>query len=163
MKPRRSGPLKDDCAQHRCQRSECPPGSAHGHTHRFRDEIYGRAETAADAQRATVIAWLEQAMEALNGGVRCRRCDRRDPAAPPVPVIWGDLTGKTLAEGIAEAMEAAVSQHPQHGPVAVGRALLIRADATCARCDAPWSADHACDADHQTVTPARAKKGRVRT
>lgn len=106
------------CAQHHCPRAECPPESSHGHTIRFRDDLWQDTEKEAGGEGA-VAAWVRQAMEVRLGYLRCDR-GRCATDSPPVPVVWGDLTGMTLDEAIAHAAEQVRDAHPRHAPVTIG-------------------------------------------
>lgn len=106
-----------ECGQHHCPQGECPPGSSHVHSVRFRDDLWADTEQAAGDARTDVATWVRQAMEARLGYLRCYRCRETDP---PVSLEFGDLTGASLGELIAEAAKAVVAQHPRHEPVTVG-------------------------------------------
>ena len=87
---------------------------------RFREDDWQAAGNAAEALRLdTATEFYEQAANAALGYVRCQRGACRTDA-PPVPVMFGDLTGKTLGEWITEAVKRAESQHPRHEPVWIG-------------------------------------------
>jgi hypothetical protein len=130
----------DECSTHNCLKAECPPESSHVHTFRLRKDLVEGAEKAVDKERTDVSAWVRQAMETQLGYLRCDRC-RED--APPVPLKFGDLTGRTLGKWIAKAAAEVKRQHPRHEPVLIGRE--------------PSSCQ--CDADHQKVVQPAA--GRV--
>ena len=99
------------------ERPDGGPAASEPHSIRFRNDLWEDAEQAVKAERTDMSTWVRQAMEARLGYLRCRRC-RED--APPVPVTFGDLTGKTLGEWIAEAAKQVRSQHPRHEPVVIG-------------------------------------------
>jgi hypothetical protein len=87
---------------------------------RFREDDWRNAGAAAGTLRLdTTTAFYEQAANVALGYVRCHR-GRCGGGAPPVPVIFGDLEGKTLGEWITEAVKTAVRQHPRHEPVTIG-------------------------------------------
>jgi hypothetical protein len=111
----------DECSAHNCLKTECPPESSHVHTFRLRKDLVDAAEKAVDAERTDVSAWVRQAMETQLGHLRCYRCS---DTAPPVPLKFGDLTGRPLDEWIAEAVERVRRQHPRHEPVTVGAEAL---------------------------------------
>lgn len=65
----------------------------------------------------TASVHIRDMTEAGLGFARCYRC------AEPVPVEFGDLTGKPLAEWVAEAGKAVTAQHRAgHHPVTIGNA-----------------------------------------
>jgi hypothetical protein len=74
-------------------------------------------DDAAGAARTDVSTWIRQAMQARLGYLRCDTC-RED--APPVPLEFGDLTGKPMDEWIREAVAKVKRQHPRHEPLTVG-------------------------------------------
>jgi hypothetical protein len=117
VRARQSSKPSDECKAHHCPPSECPPWSAHVHSMRLRNDLWQDMEDATDVRRTTVTGWAVRAMEAALGYVRCGGCPDE---APPVSVVLGDLTGRTLQECIAEAVSAAGSQHPRHEPVTLG-------------------------------------------
>ena len=87
---------------------------------RFREDDWQAAGNAAEALRLdTATEFYEQAANAALGYVRCQRGACRTDA-PPVPVVFGNLEGKTLGEWITEAVRLAESQHPRHEPVTIG-------------------------------------------
>jgi hypothetical protein len=134
--------------------SECYPWDRHNHSNRFREDDWTATESAAeDAGLPTTTELIAHGMEAMQDFLRCDRGDCY-MGGPPVPVIWGDLTGRPLGAWITEAVKEIRRQHPRHQPVRIGAAAPIRADATCLRCDAPWSADHVCEAGADTPAPA---------
>lgn len=104
---------------------ERPPADTDLHSVRMRNDLWEDAENAAKTTRATASAsaWIRQAMQVMLGGLRCPRC-RED--APPVPLEFGDLTGMTLAEAVADAAEQVKRQHPRHEPVTVGASATAR-------------------------------------
>ena len=77
--------------------------------------IRGWIEAAKDG--SDVTTFLTEAAEARLGYARCYRCALD---AGPVPVEFGDLSGRPLDEWIADAVRAAAGQHPHHQPVRVG-------------------------------------------
>src|ERR1017187_1524058 len=112
------------CAQHHVPRSQCPPSSGHPRSVRFRDDDWAAAEDAAQARNTDTGPrntdtgpLIISAAQAVLGDVRCSGCWPEDP---PVPLQWGDLTGRPLAEWIAEAEKQAARQHPDHEPVWLG-------------------------------------------
>ncbi len=121
-----SGPY---CGQHHQPRADCEPWDRHGHTMRFREDLWDDAERVAQAERSDVTTLLTETMEAMLGHLRCHRCSL---AAEPVPVEFGDLTGKPLREWIAGAVKQVVSQHPQHEPVVIGEKVSTPATAPAA-------------------------------
>lgn len=63
----------------------------------------------------TASTLINDMTEAGLGFARCYRCFE------PVPVEFGDLTGKPLAEWVAEAGKAVTAQHRDgHHPVTIG-------------------------------------------
>jgi hypothetical protein len=84
---------------------------------RVRRDLRDGARGAAAGAGTDVSTWIRQAMQARLGYLRCETC-RED--APPVPLEFGDLTGKPLDEWIAETVEQVRRQHPRHEPVRVG-------------------------------------------
>ncbi len=108
------------CSQHHRPLSECDGWDRHNHSMRFREDDWQAAASAGDALRLdTTTEFYEQAANAALGYIRCQRgACRMD--GPPVPVTFGDLTGKTLGEWITEAVRQAESQHPRHEPVTIG-------------------------------------------
>ena len=64
----------------------------------------------------TASVHIRDMTEAGLGFARCYRCSE------PVPVGFGDLTGKPLAEWVAEAGKTVTRQHKTgHHPIVVGR------------------------------------------
>ena len=108
------------------------PAQTGPHPVRLRDDLWEGAEDAARGVRMTASAWIRQVMQARLGYLRCDTC-RED--APPVPVEFGDLSGKSLDKWLAEAGKRVKRQHPRHEPVLIG--------AGRSGCQ--------CDADHQKV------------
>ena len=102
------------CTQHHQPRSQCEPWDRHTHSLRFREDLWAEAERIADPDVTTL---LTQCLEAQLEYLRCYRC-KLD--APPVPVEFGDLTGRPLREWLADAAEVVISQHPRHEPVRIG-------------------------------------------
>lgn len=84
---------------------------------RFREDLWAQAEEVAKAADTDVTTLLTQLLEAQLGFQRCYRCKS---GAPPVPVEFGDLTGKPLREWLAEAAGEVIRQHPRHEPVRIG-------------------------------------------
>ena len=105
------------CTQHHQPRSQCEPWDRHGHTMRFREDLWAQAEQVAEASETDVTTLLTQLLEAQLGFQRCYRC-KLD--APPVPLEFGDLQGRPLREWLAEAAEEVIRQHPRHEPVWIG-------------------------------------------
>ena len=69
----------------------------------------------------TASVHIRDMTEAGLGFIRCWTCFE------PVPVEFGDLTGKPLAEWIAEAGKAIKAQHRDgHHPVTIGNAAPAR-------------------------------------
>ena len=107
------------CSQHHQPLSDCAPWSRHNHSNRFREDDWQATEDDAKAAALTTTALIAHGMTVMQGYLRCHR-GRCDAADPPVPVMFGDLTGKTLGEWVIEAAKLAVSQHPNHKPVWIG-------------------------------------------
>jgi len=108
------------CTQHKRPKSECAPWDRHNRSIRFRKDDLGTAEQAARvAGLDSASEYVVRGMEAMQGFLRCGR-GRCATDGPPVPVTWGDLTGKTLGEWIAEAVGVVEDQHPRHEPVMIG-------------------------------------------
>jgi hypothetical protein len=106
------------CPQHHQPRSQCEPWDRHGHTMRFREDLWAAAENVAGDADSDVTTLLTQLLEAVAlDGARCYRC-KLD--APPVPLEYGDLQGRPLREWLAEAAEEVIRQHPRHEPVRIG-------------------------------------------
>ena len=105
------------CTQHHQPRSQCEPWDRHGHTMRFREDLWAQAEDTAAADGSDVTSLLTQCLEAQLGHLRCYRCK---PGNPPVPVTFGDLTGKPLREWLTGAAETVIRQHPRHEPILIG-------------------------------------------
>jgi hypothetical protein len=150
MTASRALPRQEMCAQHRQPKSDCEPWDRHGHTMRFREDLWVQADLAAQAGKSDVTTLLTETLEVMLGHIRCHRCS---VAADPVPVTLGDLSGRPLREWVADAARQVQRQHPRHEPVRAGEAPLIRADALCLRCDAPWSADHVCEDGAEPPAP----------
>ena len=115
----RAMPRNEICTQHHGLRSECEPWDKHGHTVRFREDDWRTAETAAKAEKSDITTFLAEAMEVSNGYLRCHR-GRCATDAPPVPVTFGDLTGRPFREWVADAVIRVRRQHPRHEPVTIG-------------------------------------------
>ena len=107
------------CKQHHQPLSECAPWSRHNHSNRFREDDWQATEDIAEAADLLTTTLIAHSMEVMRGYLRCHRGDC-GADGPPVPVMFGDLTGKTPGEWIAEAANLAVSQHPNHEPVWIG-------------------------------------------
>jgi hypothetical protein len=106
---------------------------------RVRRDLRDDAGDAAEGNRTDVSTWIRQAMQARLNYLRCDTC-RED--APPVPLEFGDLTGKPMDEWIREAVKQVKRQHPRHEPVLIG--------AEPSGCQ--------CDADHQKVMQPAARR-----
>lgn len=106
------------CREHHCPVGECPPWSRHPHTVRARDDDWQGAQRANGHK--DIADWIAVAMQTRRGYVRCPRCDHRDPGAGHVPLICGDMTGKTLDMWIDVAEKRVRAQHPRHEPVWLG-------------------------------------------
>ena len=111
---------REHCPQHRQPLSDCAPWDHHGHSNRFREDDWQATErTAKAAGLRTTTELIAHGMEVMQGYIRCDR-GRCYTDAPPVPVTFGDLTGKTPGEWIAEAARQVRDQHPAHEPVVIG-------------------------------------------
>jgi len=109
------------CKQHRQPREQCEPWDRHGHTVRWRDDDFETTADGAAAARMLVSAFVTGAATAFAGGyIRCDRGTTCATAGPPVPVMFGDLTGKPPAEWLGEAARTVRRQHPRHEPVWIG-------------------------------------------
>ena len=86
---------------------------------RSREDDWQATEDDAEAAGLLTARLIAHGMTVMQGYLRCHRgrCDADDP---PVPVMFGDLTGKTFGEWVIEAAKLAVSQHPNHTPVWIG-------------------------------------------
>ena len=103
------------CSQHRQPLADCNPWDRHGHSN------WQASWDGAKATGMTATDRIAYGMQAQDDRLRCSRggCVMD---GPPVPVIWGDLTGKTLGQWIAEAVKTIEDQHPRHEPVLIGAA-----------------------------------------
>jgi len=117
MTASRALPRESWCAQHHQDRGECEPYDRHGHTMRFREDLWGEVESTAAAEKSDITTFLTEAAEAMLGYIRCHRCP---PGADPVPAEYGDLTGKPLRDWVAGAVKQVQRQHPRHEPVWIG-------------------------------------------
>ena len=99
--------------------SDVRPSARRPYSLRTRGDTWEDADRAARAMRTTRNTLVEQATEAALDYVRCHRGSC--PVSPPIPLILADLRGRPLREWIADAVEIAESQHPDHGPVTVGK------------------------------------------
>ncbi len=113
----KSGPREAWCSQHHQDRSACEPWDRHGHTMRFREDDWREAETAAAAEKSDITTSLTEAMQVMNGYIRCHRCP---PGTDPVPLEYGDLDGRPLREWVAGAVRKVARQHPRHEPTWIG-------------------------------------------
>ena len=86
---------------------------------RSREDDWQATEDDAQAAGLNTTTLIAHGMEVMQGYLRCHRGDC-NADAPPVPVMFGDLTGKTLGEWVIAAVNLAVSQHPNHEPVWIG-------------------------------------------
>ena len=89
---------------------------------RSREDDWQATEDDAQAAGLNTTTLIAHGMEVMQGYLRCHRGDC-NADAPPVPVMFGDLTGKTLGEWVIAAVNLAVSQHPNHEPVWIGRTV----------------------------------------
>jgi hypothetical protein len=105
------------CGQHRRPLAECDPWDRHNHSVRFREDVWQDTERTAGA--GDVVPFINEAVEARLGYIHCRRGSCMLDG-PPVPLEFGDLTGKSFDEWLTEAVELAESQHPRHEPVRIG-------------------------------------------
>jgi hypothetical protein len=108
------------CKQHNQPLSECFPWDHHGHSNRYREDDWQATENTAEAAGLPTTEMIAHGMEIFQGYLRCNRGDCYF-GTPPVPVIWGDLTGKTLGEWVTEAVAQVKRQHPRHEPVLIGK------------------------------------------
>jgi hypothetical protein len=95
----------------------CEPWDRHNRSVRFRDDTQKEASRVAKAAGSDFSTLVNEATEAALGFIRCNRCALD---ADPFPVTFGDLSGKTLAEWVAEAVKQVRRQHPRHHPVVIG-------------------------------------------
>lgn len=117
---------RDWCSQHKQPLSDCEPWDHHGHSNRFREDDWQATERAAEtAELHTTTELIAHALEVMQGFLRCDR-GRCYTDGPPVPVTFGDLTGKTPGEWIAEAAKQVKRQHPRHEPVTIGAPATTR-------------------------------------
>ena len=73
----------------------------------------------AKAERFTVSTLIGDAADLLAGYIRCARC-----WGTPVPVTFGDLSGRPLREWMAEAEKAVRYQKCKaHEPVVIGASV----------------------------------------
>jgi hypothetical protein len=109
------------CSQHRQPLADCNPWDRHGHSNRFREDDWQATERGAEKAGMTATDRIAYGMQVQDDRLRCGRggCVMDGPA---IPVIWGDLTGKTLGQWIAEAVKTIEDQHPRHEPVLIGAA-----------------------------------------
>ena len=120
------------CGQHHQPLAECQDWDRHVHSMRFReDDWQGKTAVAAAAGMGTVTEYYEYAGNVAGGYLRCRR-GRCKTNAPPVPVVFGNLDGKTLAEWIAEAIRVAEAEHPRHRPVMIGAGTVTPGEGAAA-------------------------------
>jgi hypothetical protein len=99
---------------------EGDPWRRGNHSNRFRDDDWQATERAAEAGgMRTTTEMIAHGMEAMQDFLRCDRGDCY-MGGPPVPVTWGDLTGKPLGAWITEAVKEIRAQHPRHQPVRIG-------------------------------------------
>jgi hypothetical protein len=105
------------CKKHECPPCICPPESGHLISLRARADLRDDAGDAAAADGIDASTWIREAMQARLNYLRCGKCRETDP---PVPLEFGDLTGRPMDEWIAEAVERVRRQHPRHEPVTVG-------------------------------------------
>jgi hypothetical protein len=106
-----------ECKKHQCPPYMCPPESVHLISLRVRADLRDDAGDAAAAGGDDVSTWIREAMQARLNYLRCGKCRE---TAPPVPLEFGDLTGKPLDEWLAETVERVRRQHPRHEPLTVG-------------------------------------------
>lgn len=86
-------------------------------TIRMRDDAWDMIGLKVKAARSDHSAFVRDMADA---GVDCARCYR---CFELVPVEFGDLTGKPLAEWVAEAGKTVTAQHRAgHHPVTIGNA-----------------------------------------
>ena len=111
---------RTDCTQHRQPLSDCNPWDHHLHSHRFREDDYQATEDTAEAAgMPTTTRLIAHGMEVMQNYLRCD-LGRCYTDGPPIPVTFGDLSGKTFGEWVARAVRQAESQHPRHEPVRIG-------------------------------------------
>jgi hypothetical protein len=161
------------CSQHHQPISECEPWDRHGHSVRFREDDWQATEaTASTAELYTTTELIAHGMEVMLGYLRCDR-GRCATEGAPVTVTFGDLTGKTLGEWIAEAAKQVRRQHPHHEPVTIGATpsqVVPAAPEPLQRARArtrPGAAVFMEPGSEPHITPVpevpvRSKKGRVR-
>jgi hypothetical protein len=114
-----AGKTREWCRQHRQPLSECYPWDRHNHSNRYREDDWQVTERGARESKMATTERIAHGMQVMAGYLRCGRggCVMDGPA---IPVTFGNLDGKTLGEWIAEAVELAESQHPEHFPVRIG-------------------------------------------
>lgn len=159
---------RTECPQHHQPLSDCAPWSRHNHSNRFREDDWQATEDDAEAAKLLTSTLIAHGMEVMQGYLRCYR-GRCGSDAPPVPVMFGDLTGKTFSEWVIEAAKLAVSQHPNHKPVWIGTPTsgIVPAMPEPRARTLPGAAVFMEPGSEPHVTPVpevpvRSKKGRVR-
>lgn len=102
------------------------PWSRLNHSTRWREDTWQAIEKAVkDGQALDVTAFITEAVEARLGYVRCRRGSCMTDA-PPVPVTFGDLSGKTFSEWLTGTVRDVARQHGAHKPVRIGAQPPVR-------------------------------------
>ncbi len=96
-------------------------GAAKPRTVRMYDDAWNLMNAREHGLRADPSQYTRDMTEAGLGTARCGRC------LALVPVEYGDLTGKPLAEWVAEAVKTVTAQHRHgHEPVTIGNAAPAR-------------------------------------
>ena len=120
--PARTRGDEKDCIQCHVPKAECRPYVKHPNPMRVRLDIRRDAEHAVeDGQSRDVTSFITEAMEVRLGYLRCDR-GRCLEHGEPVPVEFGDLTGRPMSDWIADAVRTVDRQHPDHVPVMIGAA-----------------------------------------
>jgi hypothetical protein len=156
-----------ECPQCHVPPAECRPYVKHPLPMRARLDMRRDAEQAVeDGQSRDVTSFITEAAQVRLGYLRCDRGRCLEHGAP-VPVEFGNLTGRPLSEWIADAVREVDRQHPHHEPVTIGARPapvvfmpptpdpLQRARARTAVFMEPGSEPHI------TPAPERSKKGRA--
>lgn len=111
---------REDCPQCHVPPAECRLHVKHPNPMRLRLDVRRDIERAVgDGESRDVTSFITEAAQVRLGYLRCDR-GRCLEHEPPVPVEFGDLTGRPLSEWIAEAVREVDRQHPRHEPVFVG-------------------------------------------
>lgn len=151
------------CAQHHRPLSQCDPWNRHQHSNRFREDDWQATEHTAKATGIPTTELIALGMQVMQDYIRCDKggCSLD---GPPVPVTFGDMTGKTFGEWVAKAAEEVTAQHPDHKPVTIGaqphtpagegNEAAVKAGPATARTEPPASARKAPRGRKVSAAPA---------